>query len=452
MSNMSAQEQLMLELINRARMDPAGEAKRFHIGLNEGVSKGDRISAGAKEVLAGNDALGLAATEHSQWMLQNDKFDHIEKPAGSPGFFGKDPFIRIKDKAGYDFTTAGENISFRATTANFDEDDALATQFIIQQHKDLFVDKGVGGRGHRTNILNENFQEIGIGHEVGKFKSGGTNFNANMVTQDFGAKANQVFVTGVLYHDTEKNDNFFSIDEEETNISVTTGGGPTDQSGLGGGYELLFAPGVGDRNISFGVVGGTVAVGVTVAATNIKLDVVNGNVANHAEVWTDSSITGTSTNVAEIHALGIRKVHFDGADVAQAMYGNKAANILEGNGGDDTLVGGRGKDELHGGTGSDTFIFDDGDTGKTKADTIVDFVQGADTIDLELWDADSTKKNNQDFEFIGTQKFHKDAGELRFMQSGGDTFIQGDTNGDGKVDFVIHLNGPVNLTSGDFDL
>jgi Ca2+-binding RTX toxin-like protein len=453
MSDMTAQEQLMLELINRARMDPNSEAKRFGIKLNEGVSKGDKISADAKEVLAGNDALGLAATEHSKWMLRNDIFSHNEE-RGSPGFFGADPFDRMQNALYRNRTSAGENISYRATTTNFDEDDALATKLIIQQHKDLFVDKGISGRGHRTNIMLEDYQEIGIGHEVGKFKSGGTNFNANMVTQDFGAKANQVFVTGVLYHDTEKNDDFFSIGEEEKNRSVTTGGGPTDQSGLGGGYELLFSPGDGANTVSFDLAGGIVTVGVTVGATSIKLDVVNGNVANKAEVWTDSSITSTSSNVAEIHALGIRQVHFDGADSAQAMYGNRVANILEGNGGADTLDGGGGKDELNGGADSDTFVFDNGDSGKTsaQADTIVDFVQGADKIDLEPWDADSKKKNDQDFAFIGTQNFHRDAGELRFVQDGGNTFIQGDTNGDGKVDLVIRLNGLVNLVSTDFDL
>jgi Ca2+-binding RTX toxin-like protein len=217
---------------------------------------------------------------------------------------------------------------------------------------------------------------------------------------------------------------------------------------------LLFSPGDGANTISFDLAGGIVTVGVTVGATSIKLDVVNGNVANKAEVWTDSSITSTSSNVAEIHALGIRQVHFDGADSAQAMYGNRVANILEGNGGADTLDGGGGKDELNGGADSDTFVFDNGDTGKTsaQANTIVDFVQGVDKIDLEPWDADSKKKNDQDFAFIGTQNFHRDAGELRFVQDGGNTFIQGDTNGDGKVDFVIRLNGLVNLVSTDFDL
>ena len=54
MSDMTPQEQLMLELINRARMDPNGEAKRFGIKLNEGVDGKDTISAKPKQVLAGN--------------------------------------------------------------------------------------------------------------------------------------------------------------------------------------------------------------------------------------------------------------------------------------------------------------------------------------------------------------------------------------------------------------
>jgi Ca2+-binding RTX toxin-like protein len=443
MSDMTPQEQLMLELINRARMDPNAEARRFHIGLNEGVSKGDRISAGAKEVLAGNDDLLQAANGHSDWMLVNDIFSHTQ-PGG--GDVSKDPEDRMFT-AGYgprDGFTSGENISFRGSTEAID-----LTAEIIRQHKDLFVDKGVDGRGHRLNILRDGFQEIGIGQEEGKFKSGGTNFNASMVTQDFGAKANQVFVTGVLYDDTNL-DNFYSIGESQDTdgLNISAAGATTDVTGSGGGYELLFTVGAGAKQISFGL-SGTVTVDVVLASTNVKIDVVNGN-----EVWTDSSITNTSSNVAEIHALGIRQVHLNGADVAQAMYGNKAANILQGNGGADTLDGGRGKDQLHGGTNNDTFVFDNGDTGKTnsKADRIIDFIAGADQINLDPWDADSRKKNDQDFEFIGTQKFHKDAGELRFVQSDGNTFVQGDTNGDGKVDLVIRLDGLVNLVSTDFDL
>ena len=60
MANLTAREQLMLELINRARMDPAGEAKRYGISLNEGPPS-TTISSAAKQVLAGNDQLAKAA-------------------------------------------------------------------------------------------------------------------------------------------------------------------------------------------------------------------------------------------------------------------------------------------------------------------------------------------------------------------------------------------------------
>lgn len=427
----------MLELINRARMDPAGEAKRFGIKLNEGVHNGDKISAGAKQVLAGNNDLLQAANAHSDWMLDHDIFAHEETGGGT----GTQPEDRMV-AAGYgplNGFTSGENISFRGSTNAID-----LTKEIIRQHRDLFIDKGVDGRGHRLNILIEAFQEVGIGQEEGKFKSGGTNFNASMVTQDFGKIGNNVFVTGVVYDDT-KNDNFFTVGEETAGVTVTGSGGPSDTTGAGGGYALLFNAG-GPATVTFG---GAVTVGFTIGASNIKLDLVNGT-----EVWTNADIILASPNVTELHALGIETVDLSGSSNGEKIFGNKAANILQGNGGTDTLDGGGGKDELHGGADADIFVFDDRDTGKTnaRADTIVDFIQGADTIDLDPWDADSKKKNDQDFEFIGTQKFHKDAGELRFMQDGGDTFIQGDTNGDGKADFVIRLNGAVNLVSTDFDL
>lgn len=422
MSNMTPQEQLMLELINRARMDPAGEAKRFGISLNEGLAAD--ISKAPKQVLAGNDDLLQAANSHSDWMLDNNRFQHEESGGGGTG---RTPQDRM-EAAGYNFTgswASGENISFRGSTGPVNE-----TQMIVQQHEDLFVDKGVSGRGHRLNILSNDFQEIGIGQQTGKFTSGGQTFNASMVTQDFARSGSSAFVTGVVYDDTD-GDDFFGVGEQVANRTVSAGGGVNGQTGQGGGYELQFGSG-GTKSIDFDLAGGTVTVGLALGATNHKVDVVDGT-----EVWTNASLTSVSANVTEIHLLGIGKADLRGANSGQAMYGNAARNTFQGNG------------------GSDDFVFLKGTTGKTdkKADIIADFSRAeGDRIDLDPWDANSKQGNNQDFDFIGGEKFHGNAGELRFFQDGGDTWIQGDTNGDRKADLLIKLDGIVTLAAGDFDL
>jgi restriction endonuclease Mrr len=54
--------------------------------------------------------------------------------------------------------------------------------------------------------------------------------------------------------------------------------------------------------------------------------------------------------------------------------------------------------------------------------------------------------------FIGTAAFSKTAGELRYQEIGGNTYVSGDTNGDGLADFLIRLAGSHALTSSDFVL
>ena len=56
------------------------------------------------------------------------------------------------------------------------------------------------------------------------------------------------------------------------------------------------------------------------------------------------------------------------------------------------------------------------------------------------------------FNFIGTQQFHHTAGELRQSDSGPNTIVSLDANGDGKADFSIELSHHYILTSGDFTL
>lgn len=126
----------------------------------------------------------------------------------------------------------------------------------------------------------------------------------------------------------------------------------------------------------------------------------------------------------------------------------------------ENAVGGSGKDVLvasveanilKGNGGADMFVFE---TAKAAAgDTILDFRQSQkDKIDLGAIDASTKSAGDQDFIFIGTQSFHKKAGELRFEKKSGDTIVHGDVNGDGKADFSIVIDASINLKASDFIL
>lgn len=68
---LSAAEQYLLELINRARLDPQAEANRYDLPLNAGLGAGT-ISGEALQVLSPNSELNEAAVAHSEWMLNAD--------------------------------------------------------------------------------------------------------------------------------------------------------------------------------------------------------------------------------------------------------------------------------------------------------------------------------------------------------------------------------------------
>jgi len=73
-------------------------------------------------------------------------------------------------------------------------------------HDNFVIDSGVSGRGHRVNIFNANFKEIGIGSATGSMTYGGTDWPyALTLTCDFGARSGNSFVLGVVYDDTDAN-------------------------------------------------------------------------------------------------------------------------------------------------------------------------------------------------------------------------------------------------------
>jgi len=164
--------------------------------------------------------------------------------------------------------------------------------------------------------------------------------------------------------------------------------------------------------------------------------------------------------------------HLTGSDHGDTLRGDSGANTLNGRGGadilfgfegndrliggdgDDTLlngaegrdvlIGGGGRDFLIGGADADRFVFREGDTGTgAAADRIDDFEAGVDRIILRSIDADTTTGGDQAFTFGGT---------LTLSQSGGDTIIALDTDGDTVADAEIHLTGLLTLTERDFVL
>ena len=140
-----------------------------------------------------------------------------------------------------------------------------------------------------------------------------------------------------------------------------------------------------------------------------------------------------------------------------ALTGGNGNDSLNGGGGNDTLTGGLGRDILNGGGGNDRFDFNslaDSKVGSGLRDTILDFTQGADKIDLVGIDAQtgSGHAGNQAFTFIGSAGFHHVAGELHQYAAGANTIVAGDVDGDGNADFQISLIGTYTLTSTDFVL
>ena len=135
------------------------------------------------------------------------------------------------------------------------------------------------------------------------------------------------------------------------------------------------------------------------------------------------------------------------------LTGNASTNDLYGGEGADTLVGGGGKDLLVGGTGLDVFVYNavtDSGFAPPTQDLIADFQEGVDIIDLSAIDVGGP---GGAFHFAGNDvAFSGSVGELIARQIGGETFLDGDINGDAAADIRIHFSGLHVFTAADLIL
>ena len=281
----SNDEQYMLELINRARANPAAEAAADGIALNEGLSAGT-ISAAAKQPLAFNVDLINSARGHSQWMLDNQLFQH-----DGPGT--TDPGDRMTE-AGYDFTSTsgwGENIAYRGSTGTLNDDTTTAGE-----HQDLFIDSGEAGRGHRVNIEDPSYKEIGVGITSGTFQG----YNALMTTEDFAYTGNGSFLTGVAYTDAITADHFYEPGEGLGAITITATNTSTNAifsttTWSSGGYTLALPAGTYAVTADGSGLGNVTDGNVTIGSQNVEADFTPSSTAVSTSPSGGSTATGVTT-------------------------------------------------------------------------------------------------------------------------------------------------------------
>ncbi|WP_439400287.1 calcium-binding protein (plasmid) [Bradyrhizobium sp. PMVTL-01] len=160
------------------------------------------------------------------------------------------------------------------------------------------------------------------------------------------------------------------------------------------------------------------------------------------------NLTLTSGSQGTGNSLGNNITGNSGDNTLSGLAGN---DVLDGGAGNDKLIGGLEADNLTGGAGADSFVFSAlADSTSAAFDIVQDFVHGADKIDLGAIDANVAKNGNQAFAFAG-QSSDAVANSVTWYESGGNTFVQADVNGNTTADVLIELAGTnLHLSASDF--
>jgi len=116
---------------------------------------------------------------------------------------------------------------------------------------------------------------------------------------------------------------------------------------------------------------------------------------------------------------------------------------VKGGAGDDTIYASSQVNILNGGAGADIFVFNTASA--AQGDVVEGFAPG-DTIDLRPF-----MPNFNDTDVLGSgATFNAAGGQVRLTVQGTDTLIEGNTDADADVEFVIKVAGRTNLSSADF--
>ena len=287
-AGLSAEEQLIVELINRARLDPTSEVDR----LSEPLASG--ISSDPAQPLAVTGALSDASRAHSQDMDDRDFFDHTNLDGQSPA-----------DRAieeGHGSSFVGENIGWIGSTwTGFDRQDRVDSH-----HENLWESDG-----HQRNLMDDRWSEIGVGYDEGSYLGyDGSSF----VTEMFGDRG-ATYLTGVVIEDFD-GDDFYDIGEGQGGVRVTADDGSTlyeTETWDAGGYTLALPSGTYEVSFAGGDLDSSVSLFVTILDENVKVDVIEDGGATVA--MTSAFGGGAETTVgAEAPFLPEVPIEYDLAD------------------------------------------------------------------------------------------------------------------------------------------
>lgn len=250
---LTAQEQYMLELVNRARMDPETEEDRTGEAVDSGVS------STPKQALAVDPILSAAADNHSEDMLERDFFAHTNPD-------GENPTARAQDE-GWESGGVWENISARWTSAQSVSDEQ---GWVDASHEGLWESDG-----HQFGMLQASHTVVGMGIDWGEWSYPGPTFPTAMVVTEKFANDGQTYLTGVVFDDAD-NDDFYDIGEGQGDVQITAWNDEeihTTSTWDAGGYSLALETGIYNVRFEGGDLNQTYETTVTIDRQNEKLDV-----------------------------------------------------------------------------------------------------------------------------------------------------------------------------------
>lgn len=337
--NPSGLEQEMLELLNKMRMDPAGELSRLlvstnpiqardpevqaalqYFGVNGSVLASQFASLTAAQPLAWSNGLMTSSRIHNQLMITADVQSHQlpgEADLGS----------RITTAGYSNWSGLGENIYAYSNS-------------VAYGHAGFAIDWGFGANGlqnpagHRINMMNNNYREVGI--SVISETNSATEVGPLVITQDFGSRFNQgnSFLLGVVYNDNNSSKSY-NAGEGLGGVTVSivgSAGSFTTTTMSAGGYQIQVPSGSYTVTFSSGSLSSAITKSVTVGSTNAKVDAVAGQPGNPPPPSNTAPLLD-ATFAATLGTIAMGTTNPAGVSVAN-IVGNSItdpdANALEG--------------------------------------------------------------------------------------------------------------------------